>query len=332
MKPIPKVCLKIAVCFYLLLVFGYLQGQTVFDFSREAVKERLDRDVRVLSHDSLMGREAGTKHEKIAANYIASAFIEASLIPVGFHYVHPFYLENHRKPYHNVYGFMDNGAPKTIVVGAHYDHIGTGWSVKNDHSEMLIFNGADDNASGVAAMLELARFLTSIDTLRYNYLFVAFGAEEKGLLGSKHFTSESLTESFNVVAMINFDMVGRFGAYKDKLIVYGTGTSPQWRRILRQHNPHKPRLRKIGYAMSFSDHAPFYENYIPYLFFSTGLHPEYHTADDIYETINFEGLADVVLYTRLLALTIDQEKKPVFREVSLLQRIGGSVFSLFMML
>src|SRR5690606_31397797 len=131
---------------------------------------------------------------------------------------------------HNVIGYIDNGAPTTVVLGAHFDHLGYGEDGNSMHrsGEKMIHNGADDNASGTAALIELARLLKSSKSKSNNYLFIAFSGEELGLYGSKYFTENSTIDLGSVNFMFNMDMVGRLNDSTKVLSVGGFGTSPIW--------------------------------------------------------------------------------------------------------
>jgi hypothetical protein len=193
----------------------------------------------------------------------------------------------------------DKNNPKFIVIGAHYDHlgyggVGSGSRAPNEHA---IHYGADDNASGVSSVLEIAEKLASVkDNLNTNFIFVAFGAEEMGLIGSKYFTNNLPFEDSLILSMINIDMVGRL---KDdnSLQISGVGTSLEGESILEKLNSeYKFRLglSKEGYGPS--DHSSFYSKNIPVFFFSTGAHMDYHTPGDSIGSINFNGLFQVTNY------------------------------------
>jgi hypothetical protein len=172
---------------------------------------------------------------------------------------------------HNVIGYIDNGAPTTIIIGAHYDHLGYG----EDHNSLStgkpeIHNGADDNASGTATVLELAKLLKESKLKNNNYLFICFSGEELGLYGSKYFTQHPSIDLQNVNYMINCDMVGRLNDTTKNLTIGGFGTSPVWGKIL----PGETKYFNIKFDSSGvgpSDHTSFYLKDIPVLFFSPAL-------------------------------------------------------------
>ncbi len=210
---------------------------------------------------------------------------------------------------HNVIGYIDNGAPTTIIVGAHFDHLGYGEDGNSmlRTGEHLIHNGADDNASGVAALIELARLLKNSKLNKNNYLFTAFSGEELGLFGSKYFVENPTITLGNVNYMINMDMVGRLNDSTKVLTVGGYGTSPEWSSLFGGKNKKSPFLIKIDSSGTGpSDHTSFYRKDIPVLFFFTGLHSDYHKPTDDYDKINFLGELSIVNYIYSL---IEKENK-----------------------
>src|SRR5678809_149021 len=199
----------------------------------------------------------------------------------------------------NSIGYLDNGAARTVVLGAHYDHLGYG----EDNNSMLrtgekaIHNGADDNASGTAALIELARILKNTKQKNNNYLFIAFSAEELGLNGSKFFTKHPTIDFTKVNYMINMDMVGRLNDSSQVVTIGGYGTSPQWGTLIDPNNKKNPFVIRIDSSGTGpSDHTSFYRKDIPVLFFFTGLHADYHKPTDDFDKINYKGELEVVNY------------------------------------
>ncbi len=205
-------------------------------------------------------------------------------------------IGDNKRTGHNVIGYIDNGAAHTIILGAHYDHLGKG----EDHNSLwtgksAIHNGADDNASGVAAIIELAKFLKNSKLKNNNYLFICFSGEELGLYGSKYFTAHPTISLENVSYMINCDMVGRLNDSTRTITVGGYGTSPEWGNIL----PKKTKTLFVKFDSSGigpSDHTSFYLKNIPVLFFFTGIHSDYHKPTDDVDKINFAGELHVIQY------------------------------------
>lgn len=204
----------------------------------------------------------------------------------------------------NVVGLIPGNDPvlknEFVVIGAHYDHLGFGGEGSGSRipDTLAVHNGADDNASGTAAILELAQKLAyNRSSLKRSIVLVAFGAEEMGLLGSQYFTSNSLVDLKNVEIMLNFDMVGKLNENERGVMVAGTGTAVEMEEMLKNYElntdlvfNHSPE----GYGAS--DHASFYASGVPVLFFTTGAHPDYHTPADDANKINYEGEKDVLDY------------------------------------
>ncbi len=201
----------------------------------------------------------------------------------------------------NIVAYLPGSDPELkdeyVIFGAHYDHLGIGGhgSGSRQPDTTAIHNGADDNASGVAAVIEIAEKLAANQSkLKRSALFMAFGAEEKGLIGSKYYTKNPLLPIDKAVIMYNFDMVGRLKDSKE-ITIYGTGTFKDAENYLSNLDKKSTLsflFSKEGYGPS--DHASFYAEDIPVLFFSTGLHPDYHTPVDDIEFINAQGQKLVV--------------------------------------
>lgn len=213
-----------------------------------------------------------------------------------------------------------------IVIGAHYDHLGMGGpgSGSRQPDSFGIHYGADDNASGVATMIEIAeRFAAEKENVKRSLLFVAFGAEELGLVGSKHFIEDPPVDPERMKAMLNIDMVGRLTPERN-LQVGGVGTSLEGRDILTEiagEAPFELALSEEGYGPS--DHASFYGKDIPVFFFSTGAHLDYHTPNDRIDGINFTGLKSIGDYIFLVASKIaNREEHLTFQEAG--PKMGSS--------
>lgn len=212
---------------------------------------------------------------------------------------------------HNVIGYIDNGAAHTIIIGAHYDHLGHGEDEGLNPQKGEIYNGADDNASGTAAVLELAKFIKDSKFKNNNYLFICFSGEEEGLYGSKYFTKNPVIPLDQVNYMINFDMVGRLNDSSHLLTIGGFGTSPVWGKILTQ----KTKAINIKFDSSGigpSDHTSFYLNNIPVLFFFTGSHKDYHKPTDDADKINLVGELRVIQYVENILKETNSVEKLAF--------------------
>ena len=231
---------------------------------------------------------------------------------------------------HNVIGYIDNKASATVVIGAHYDHLGYG---EDNNSmlrtgEKLIHNGADDNASGTAALLELARMLKSSKLKNSNYLFVAFSAEELGLFGSKYFVDNPTIDLKSVNYMINLDMVGRLNDSSKTITIGGYGTSPQWGSLIKSSKKSPLQIRIDSSGTGPSDHTSFYRKDIPVLFYFTGLHTDYHRPTDDFDKINYPGELSVIKHIYNVIESLDGVKsKLVFSKTRETQRSTATSFS-----
>jgi hypothetical protein len=199
-------------------------------------------------------------------------------------------------------------------VGAHYDHVGLGRFGSLAKADGKIHNGADDNASGTAALLEIAGWLSARRaTLERPVVFLAFTAEELGLLGSKHWVEHPLVPLADTVAMVNLDMVGR--AKENRLFVGGTGTSPAWPDLLERANRETGRFKMTSWpgGKAPSDHQSFYERQVPVLFFFTGLHGDYHRPSDDWSTLDYDATARVARFAAAVVLDLaTREVRPKF--------------------
>ena len=288
--------------------------------------QSIEKDVRYLADDRLMGREVGTDGELMAGEYIIDRFKQLGLEPKG---TDGFWQVFERKPapdphshapasaepikVRNVVGYINNGAARTVVIGAHYDHLGMGAHGSLNAGQPDIHNGADDNASGVALILWLAEKLkNSASNTNENYLFIGFSGEESGLWGSAHFVREPTIDLNQVSYMLNFDMVGRLNAERS-LAIGGTGTSPIWGNILNQvnnNNRFKTVLTESGVGPS--DHTSFYLKDIPVMHFFTGQHTDYHKPTDDADKVNFKGIEEVAQFALDIIALAQKEGKPTF--------------------
>ncbi len=276
--------------------------------------ERIKSSVSYLADDKLEGRRTGTAGEKLASDYISEQFKKAGLKPAGSNgsYLQAFPVKGDStgRTGHNVVGYIDNKAAGTIVLGAHYDHLGYG----EDKNSMyrgegkMIHNGADDNASGTSALIELGHWLKKSGLKKYNYLLVAFSGEELGLFGSKYFADNSPVALTTVNYMINMDMVGRLNDSTHSLSIGGFGTSPVWSELINTDDKNF-RIKIDSSGTGPSDHTSFYLKDIPVLFFFTGTHTDYHKPSDDADKINYNGMLQIIGYIKnLLTATNDKDK------------------------
>lgn len=307
------------------LYSGYSVSAQTIDLS--LVEQQLRKHITYLADDELEGRLVGSKGEWKAATYVAKNFKKYGLLPKGTKgYYQQFSLKkNLANPHgsdsdavsviikgHNVIGYIDNKATYTVIIGAHYDHLGynefgsSTYRPEQKDEKPKIHNGADDNASGTAALLELARLLKISSFKSANYLFIAFSGEEEGLLGSNYYTKNPTIDTALFSYMINMDMVGRLDTLKQSFAISGTGTSPAWEPVLKQlKTPYQVKFDASGTGAS--DHTSFYYLNIPVLHFFTGTHYDYHKPSDDAEKINYKGAADIVHYIYNLVGVLDQQ-------------------------
>lgn len=313
--------------FKFLLAAALLCASQVI-FSQEVTVKNLHKHVAFLASDKLKGRGTGTPEERKAAEYIAKQFKKIGLTPKGDNgtYYHKFGFKKSADPHggmdekapqlysQNVAGYIDNGAPYTIVIGAHFDHLGLGY----DHNSLdanpegKIHNGADDNASGVSAVIELARYFAKNNVKEsHNFLFLTFSGEELGLVGSKRFTEYPTIDLSKVSFMLNMDMVGRLNADK-RLVVGGVGTAPDFVPLFKNMTGGMSvKLDSAGIGPS--DHTSFYLKNIPVLFFFTGQHSDYHKPSDDTELVNFPGLKSIVDMAVSAIQVLDKTPKLTFQ-------------------
>jgi hypothetical protein len=286
--------------------------------------------VYYLASDELEGRKPGTQGEKSAAAYITSYFESAGLkiVPGTEDFSDVFTYTLSANPHGgasadaqegaaiNVAGMLDNGADRTIVIGAHYDHLGVGASrsTREENPEGKIHYGADDNASGVAGVMALASYFANNDrTENFNIIFVCFSAEELGLLGSKHFVQKIRENNLSVDYMLNMDMIGRLNPDSRNLHASGVGTSLEWVSLLNKAGQSFQMVYDSS-GTGGSDHTSFYLADIPVLHFFTGIHSDYHKSTDTPDKINYEGQREVLeMIIDLVELT-EQEESLTFQK------------------
>jgi aminopeptidase YwaD len=341
----------------------------------------LRRHVEYLASEKLAGRRTGTEGATTAAGYIANMFAKFKLKPgvktengkagylQRFPFAEPADPANPAAALkevdgYNVVGILEGRDPvlknEAIVIGAHYDHLGRGGKGSLEANSTDVHHGADDNASGTAAVIELARQFAKEKSNKRTLIFIAFSGEESGLFGSKYYVNNPVHPIENTVAMINLDMVGRLT--NNKLTVGGIGTATEWRLLTMETAINQPMRRaraisssgergagkvKPADGSSFSvpptlpeaeksfelqlnedgfgpsDHSSFYSKNIPVLFLFTGTHLDYHKPTDTFEKINYLGLEKVVDYVAALAKAIDQNQARPTYAVAKSSGMGG---------
>jgi aminopeptidase YwaD len=322
----------------------------------DALETNLRKHVTYLASDKLEGRRTGEKGATYAAGYIANQFAKLRLKPGARslngkpNYMQPFSYTPVRDPHaaateptkvvtlnaksaYNIIGILDGHDKvlknEAIVIGAHYDHLGRGGQGSLAANSTEIHFGADDNASGTAAIIELARLFAKEKKNKRTIIFIAFSGEEDGLFGSKFYVNNPVFPLDKTVAMINLDMVGRLN--NNKLTIGGIGTASEWKSLIEGQNldnrnatsPPKPEgylgppirvqdvKQKFALALNDdgfgpSDHSSFYGKQIPVLFFFTGTHLDYHKPTDTADKINYGGLQQIVDYVAAIAKAIDE--------------------------
>lgn len=237
---------------------------------------------------------------------------------------------------YNVVGYIDNHAANTVVLGAHFDHLGYGedGNSRSTSHEPMIHHGADDNASGTAALIELARKLKHTKLTNNNYLFIAFSGEELGLYGSKYFTDHPTVDLSKVNYMINMDMVGRLNDSTKVLTIGGYGTSPAWGEVYPEAKDRwagSPLIFKFDSSGTGpSDHTSFYRKDIPVLFYFTGLHSDYHKPTDDADKINYQGEEVIINHIMKVIADLNAHSKLPFTKTKETQTTTAARFSVTM--
>jgi hypothetical protein len=212
----------------------------------------------------------------------------------------------------NVIGWIDNRADNTVIIGAHYDHLGMGADESLYRGNPLVHNGADDNASGTAAMIELARYLKGSNLKNNNYMFIGFSGEEKGLLGSGNWVRNPTQPLESINYMLNMDMVGRLKRDSAVLIVNGAGTSDAWKITFQYIKVDNLKITTTESGVGPSDHTSFYLKNIPVLHFFSGTHRDYHKPSDDERLINYKGTVQIMDFMMQLMARLDDKGKLTF--------------------
>jgi hypothetical protein len=281
-------------------------------------KGELKVHVDTLADDTFEGREAGSRGGRAAGNYLLKAFEQAGLKPAGDSGT---YFQAFNGTSRNILGILEGSDPQlksqVVLIGAHYDHVGYGRVTNSFGPWGYIHNGADDNGSGVAGLLEILGAVKQLpQPPRRSILFVFWDQEEAGLIGSRHWISHPTVALENLVFAINIDMIGRMK--NGRMEVYGTRTAAGLRRLISESNVDRAAEISFTWKMKAdSDHWPFFERRIPVVMFHTGLHEDYHRPSDDTHRINHDGLktATQMAFYTLLAMA-DADRTPPFREAS----------------
>src|SRR5688572_18443135 len=285
---------------------------------------RLLDDIRFLSDDRLQGRMTGSRGADSAAAYLARRFSQVGLQPAAGGWFQSFSVGRDAPAARqakvggvvgkNVIGILPGRDPvlrnQTVVLGAHYDHLGLGgFGSLDPDSTGLVHNGADDNASGVAALIQVAARLAASPPAR-TVVFIAFSGEELGLLGSAHYVKQPIYPLASTLAMVNLDMVGRLR--NGRLIVYGARSAKEFPALLDSLNWYAGfDLKAQGDGFGPSDHSSFYAAKRPVLHVFTDLHEDYHRTTDDWQKLNYDGLKRVADFSLGLVTALANRTKPL---------------------
>jgi Zn-dependent M28 family amino/carboxypeptidase len=253
--------------------------------------------VSVLANDSLQGRPTSTIYEDKSAAFIVNRFKNFKRFNPkiqSFKYTRKDSLN--AKTSKNVYCYIDNKSDSTIVIGAHFDHLGLGEGISRSYGKKGIHNGADDNASGVAMVLNLARNFKNWQNKKYNYVFVCYSAHEIGLFGSAAFSKFCIDNFKPICLLINFDMVGRLETERKILTIYGKQTLRNKINIFDTVNYTGVLYTNDSDMISQTDAKTFVEKNIRCLSFTTGIHSDYHKISDDESLINYNGMQFIENY------------------------------------
>lgn len=275
--------------------------------------EQLEKHVYTLASDSLLGRGFGTEQGAQARKYIAQQFREAGIEPLNGDYFYPF---NHRKgilniPGTNVVGIIRGSDPNLrdeyIILGAHYDHLG--WKISG--GDTVVYNGADDNASGTASIIEIGRNLVKKqDSLGRSVIIVAFDGEESGLIGSTHFIEDSIVPPHKIKLMFSLDMVGMYEAHQGLDLIGITLLNDADKITGKLADGYNIAIKKAnGRIEQRTDTAPFGSIGIPAIHAFTGTESPYHKPEDVAEDLDYNGMALVANYLSATTLHLSSTEK-----------------------
>ena len=327
---VPKIFKQMNRAFFFVIIFGF--STVTHTWSQSSLTDRLREHVYTLASDSLEGRQAGTEFSRKAAAYIVSKWEETGITPLnGDTYYIPFL----RNRYENLAGIIEGNHPvlkdEYIIVGAHYDHLGS----DIDNGEMVIYNGADDNASGTATVIELGRLLKEMQpSLGRSVVLIAFDAEEMGLYGSNNFASNPPFPIKDVKLMLSVDMVGW---YKESgyLKYLGSGTIKNGRQLILDSklNPHGLNVKPQKYERNLlgaTDTQGFAQKGVATLAVTTGLKSPYHKPEDVAELIDYDGMTLITehLANLIQAVSADENYMPSGKHAAKHRPLGKIAFGI----
>ena len=251
--------------------------------------------IETLASDSMQGRAVSSSFETKAADFIQKQFAKEKLATP---YIQDFQFTNpdtkELQDSKNVYCYIDNKAKHSILIGAHYDHLGLG-EIKSlsFNKKGAVHNGADDNASGVALMMGLLNRYNAWSSKKYNYIFVAYSAHEIGLFGSRNFQNYISSKVSPLALVINFDMVGRLDPREKILAIYGHNSIANESSFFAQKMENLNIRTDENDMVNITDAGVFAAAHIPALSFTTGTHDDYHKVSDDAQYINYEGMVQI---------------------------------------
>lgn len=301
-----------------LFVMPFFQGN-VRAQNTDSIGIRLRENVEYLADPARLGRGAGTQQEKEVARYLYNRLLDAGVTMLTPKEGEDFYIARNGDTLHsqNVIGVVEGYDPKLrdeyVVVGAHYDHLGISLLKRDGKDVQQIYYGADDNASGVATLLEVARQVASQQFMfRRSVIFALFGAEEMGMLGSWYFLNRSFGYVDNIVAMINLDMVGRSGR-DNEIQVFVSEANVEMLEIV---NDLSGRALSIVPKYTPTDHFPsdhrnFYEKGIPAVLFTSGMHRDYHTVRDTPDKLDYGQMERLSEYVSAMAEALSNREERI---------------------
>jgi len=289
-----QTCSRLLSIFFLLLSIPiYAQHNKALD-DDSIITQFEKKIVFALADDSLCGRLAGTTDEVASGKYIAGIFQSLKLKPLnGKSYQHSFMFTDENgteRQSGNIIAMTGNRKAPAILVGAHYDHIGMGGSRSRNPTTCAVHNGADDNASGVALMLGLARMIKLQKKGSCQIIFIAFGAHEPGLFGSDAAMKYCTKNNIPIKAMINLDMVGRMDRQSPTLFAGGDTTLIS---ALKEAIGPASGITLKTKELPLGDHSAFAAQNVPVLYLTTGMHDDYHKVTDDAEMLNYEGMQKI---------------------------------------
>ncbi len=300
--------IRITVSLFFALLVG-IGGFCQTEISADKLKEHLF----FLASDELEGRGWSTPSGRKAAEYIASYFDEIGLVPIGDDYLHSFYSRNGQTMLigQNVVGMVEGSDPELkdeyIVLGAHYDHI----SYKLVEGKKIVYNGADDNASGTATVMEIGKALVDGKAkLKRSVILVAFDAEESGLIGSGQFVRQEIVPIDQIKVMFSIDMVGRLAESNSVTMGALDNLKGATDILLTLAKEKDIKIKKTGGGVSFrTDTKPFGDAGVPAVYVTTGIIGPYHKPEDDPETLDYDGMAKISNLLTELTVTLANEKK-----------------------